>query len=108
MDFSYLGYTNDKKIARGTVSAASEKIAGQMLAYQGYRILSLKPVSAFMPNWEKLFPSLFQIKPKEIIMFSRQLALLLESGTDIVTSLELLHNRLTMHPFTSGKYARRY
>ncbi len=99
MDFSYLGYTNDKKIARGTVSAASEKIAGQMLAGQGYRILSLKPVSAFMPSWEKLFPSLFQIKPKEIIMFSRQLALLLESGTDIVTSLELLQTQVSSRSF---------
>ena len=99
MDFSYLGYASDKKIVRGTVSAASDKIAGQMLAYQGYRVLSLKPASAFTPNWEKWFPSLFEIKPKEIIMFSRQMALLLESGTDIVTSLELLQTQVSSRSF---------
>jgi type IV pilus assembly protein PilC len=36
-----------------------------------------------------------RVKPKEIIMLSRQLALLLESGTDIVTALELLQSQVT-------------
>ena len=90
MDFNYLGYTEDRKIVKGTISASSEEIAGQILAHSGYRVLSLKPVTAFMPSWEKLFPFISRIRPEAIIMFSRQLALLLESGIDIVTSLELL------------------
>jgi len=36
---------------------------------------------------------LFPVKPTEIILFYRQLALLLESGIDIVTSLELLQSQ---------------
>ncbi len=90
MDFSYLAYTEDRKIVKGTISASSEEIGSQILAHSGYRVLSMKPVTTFMPSWEKLFPSLFRIKPEAIIVFSRQLALLLESGIDIVTSLELL------------------
>jgi len=99
MDFSYLGYTEDKKIVKGTVSASSQAIAEQTLARSGYRVLELKPVAAFMPSWEKWFPSLFQIKPKAIIMFSRQLALLLETGADIVTSLELLRSQVSNRIF---------
>ena len=95
MDFSYVGYTEDRKLVEGTISASSEEIAVQILARSGCRVLSLKPLIAFMPNWEKVFPLLYRIKPEVIIMFSRQLALLLESGTDIVTSLELLRAQTT-------------
>lgn len=90
MDFNYICYTEDKKVVKGTISASDEKIAEQILAHSGCRVLNLKPVVSFMPNWEKVFPSFYRVGPEVVIMFSRQLALLLESGTDIVTSLELL------------------
>jgi len=99
MDYQYIGYTKDKELVKGTVAAASQEVATESLARQGYQVLSLKPVAAFMPTWEKLFPSLFQVKPQEVIMFSRQLALLLESGTDIVTSLQLLQVQITNRVF---------
>ncbi len=93
MDYRYVGYTEDKKMVEGTVAASNEKMAGQILAQKGYQIVRLKPISTFSPNWEQLFPSFFQVKPAAIIMFSRQLALLLESGIDIVTALELLQKQ---------------
>ena len=93
MVYQYVGYDEDNKTVKGTISASNEKTAGQLLAHNGYRVLTLKPVSTFMPNWEQLFPSFFRVKPEAIIMFSRQLALLLESGIDIVTSLELLQGQ---------------
>ena len=93
MDFNYICYTEDKKVVKGTISASDEKIAEQILARSGSRVLNLKPVVSFMPNWGKIFPSFYRIGPEVVIMFSRQLALLLESGTDIVTSLELLQSQ---------------
>jgi len=99
MDFNYLGYNEDRKMMKGSISASSQAVAAQTLAQSGYRILSLKPVTTFMPSWEKLFPSLFKIKPKAVIMFSRQLALLQESGTDIVTSFELLRAQVSSRSF---------
>ena len=90
MVYQYLGYTEDKKIVKGTVSASSEEIAGRILAHSGYRVVSLKPVTTFIPSREQLFSFLYRVKPESIIILSRQLALLLESGIDIVTSLELL------------------
>ena len=90
MEFNYLGYTEDRKIVKGTIAASNEEVASQILTHSGCRVLTMKPVTSLMPNWEKMFPFFYRVKPKVVIMFSRQLALLLESGTDIVTALELL------------------
>lgn len=92
MDFAYLAYTEDKRLVKGRVSATNEEAATELLSYGGYRVLSLKTVVPFL-NKEKLLARFTRIKPAEIIMFSRQLALLLESGTDIVTSLDLLEEQ---------------
>jgi type IV pilus assembly protein PilC len=94
MDFAYIAYTEDKKLVRGKLSASSEQMATQMLSYGGYRVVNLKEVVRFF-NKEKFLSHFTRIKTAEIAMFSRQLALLLESGTDIVTSLDLLQEQMT-------------
>jgi len=93
MDFVYTAYTEDRKLVRGKVSATNEEGANELLAYGGYKVISLKSVVPLI-NKEKLLASFYRIKPTEIIMFSRQLALLLEAGTDIVTSLDLLQEQI--------------
>lgn len=95
MDFSYVAYgEEDKKLISGKVSATSEEAATELLGYGGYRVLSLKSVRPLFDR-EKLQARFSRIKSAEIIMFSRQLALLLECGTDIVTSLDLLQKQIT-------------
>jgi type IV pilus assembly protein PilC len=95
MNFSYVAYADEeKKLISGKVSATSEEAATELLGYGGYRALSLKLVRPWFDK-EKLQARFSRIKQAEIIMFSRQLALLLESGTDIVTSLDLLQNQVT-------------
>ena len=94
MDFAYTAYTEDKKLVKGRVSATTEEAASELLSYGGYRVISLKEAMPLI-NKEKLLAPFTRIKPQEIVMFSRQLALLLESGTDIVTSLDLLQEQLT-------------
>ncbi|MGD9116057.1 MAG: type II secretion system F family protein [Dehalococcoidia bacterium] len=94
MEFQYVAYTEDKKLVKGKLSATSEEAALNLLSYGGYQTVSLKEVVPFF-NLQKLTSRVSRVKPKEIIMFSRQLALLLESGTDIVTSLELLQSQVT-------------
>jgi len=95
MDFQYLAYGQEKRILSGTISAPSEGVAMQALSRGGFRVLSLSPVGAAAASREKLFPTFFRVKPEAVVMFSRQLALLLESGTDIVTALELLQSQTT-------------
>jgi len=93
MDFVYTAYTEDRKIVKGKVSSISEEAATELLGYGGYRVINLKKVVPLFDT-EKLLARFSRIKPPEIVMFSRQLALLLESGTDIVTSLDLLQDQI--------------
>ena len=94
MDFSYVAYGKDKKLVKGKLSATNQTAAAKLLNYGGYQVLSIKPISSFI-NLERLRNIFTQVNPKEVTMFSRQLALLLESGTDIVASLELLQGQVT-------------
>jgi type IV pilus assembly protein PilC len=94
MEFSYVAYTKDKKLVKGTLAASSGDAATKLLNYGGYQVLTVKPYSPFI-SLGRLSSFFNRVNPREIIMFSRQLALLLESGTDIVSSLELLQAQVT-------------
>jgi len=94
MDYEYIGYTAERRVVKGKIAAVGEREAGNSLAASGYQILSLKPVGG--PAIAGM-PSFFEkgAKLEEIILFSRQLALLLESGVGIVQSLDLLKLQTT-------------
>jgi len=98
MDFKYIAYTPDKKLVKGKLSATDEAAAASLLNYGGYQLVNLKTVTPFL-NAGSVGGRFSRIKQREIIMFSRQLALLLESGTDIVTSLDLLQGQITNRGF---------
>ena len=94
MNYEYVARAEDNRVVKGKLAAGSEESAADMLAYSGYSVLSLREVtSLFQAGKLSLFSS--NIKPPEVIMFSRQLALLLESGIDVVTALELLQAQMT-------------
>ncbi len=94
MDYAYVAYTEDRRLVKGRVSATNAEAAAALLGYGNYQVLSLKAVVPLI-NMEKLAARFSQVKSIEIMMFSRQLALLLESGTDIVTALDLLRSQVT-------------
>jgi type IV pilus assembly protein PilC len=90
MEFEYVGYTAERRVTKGKITADNENDAGGKLSRDGYQVLSLKAAAA--PLFSTGMPTFFEkgAKQEEIILFSRQLALLLESGVGIVQSLELL------------------
>jgi len=94
MDFEYLAYTKERQLLKGKISAVSEEAAITTLGYSDLRVMSLKTVTPFF-NLGRLTDAFTTIKPKEVVMFSRQLALLIEAGTDVVASLELLQEQIT-------------
>jgi type IV pilus assembly protein PilC len=99
MNFQYIAFTVDNRIAKGTLVAATEEAASRLLAQQGYRALSLKPSMSLSLSFDKILPSLFRVKPQVIVLFSRQLALLLESGTSMTNALELLQSQVSNRRF---------
>ncbi|MFH1926079.1 MAG: type II secretion system F family protein, partial [Chloroflexota bacterium] len=81
-------------LVKGRVPAANEEAANDLLNYAGYQAVSLKPYIPFV-NANRLKAFLFHVKPGDIILIYRQMAMLLESGIDIVASLELLQEQAT-------------
>jgi len=97
-EFQYIAYNENRRLVKGTEKAVSVEIASRLLASRGFKVLSIKPVSTFMPRLS-VFPSLTQVPRKTIILFSRQLALLLDSGTPLVNALSLLRDQSTQKRF---------
>jgi type IV pilus assembly protein PilC len=93
MDYTYMGYTGDRQIVKGRVSAADERAAVDMLSDIGYRVVSLKRATRFFSSSGGFFGA--KVKTAELVTFCRQLALLLESGVGIIQALELLENQST-------------
>ena len=95
MNYAYISYTENNEIVKGVVSASSAQDAEEMLTKAGYHIVNLKRIVPFLPSLGKYFPFISRVKTKEVITFSRQLALLIESGGAITHSLELLQKQPT-------------
>ena len=90
MDFQYVAYTSEKKTVKGKLAAPDETKAVGQLNSLGYQVLSIKALGGLGKLSQSLnFSFSSPVKTKEVIMFSRQLALLLESGIDIVTAIDL-------------------
>jgi type IV pilus assembly protein PilC len=101
MEYAYVAYTENKRLVKGRITAANDEMAKSLLGYGGFEVVKLKPISLFSTTG-KLGALFSKTSPREVIMFSRQLALLLESGTDIVTSIELLKNQTVNRPLKSA------
>jgi len=97
MDYKYFGYTKDKQLVQGRISAGGEQAAIEMLDNVGYRVVSLQPITNFLPDMSGLLRG--RVNPSELSTFSRQLALLLESGVGIVQCFELLQDQTTNSEF---------
>lgn len=93
MDFQYVAYNQQKEMVKGKVNAPSEAVALDLLGYGGLKILSLKEVKPII-NMEKIRAASYKVSPREVVMFSRQMALMLESGFDIAASLDLLEEQI--------------
>jgi type IV pilus assembly protein PilC len=91
MEYQYIGYTKDRREVRGRISAASELVAIDMLSRLSYKVISLKAVIPFLPDMGNLLKG--KVKESDLLLFSRQLAVLLEAGMGIIESLELLQSQ---------------
>jgi len=94
MVYQYIAFNEGGNIVKGQVSGESEDAVTELLSYGGYRVVSLQPQAQVL-SLDKLLRFFSRVKPDEIILLFRQLALLIEAGINIVTALELLRNELS-------------
>lgn len=93
MFYQYIACSETGEIVKGKLTATSEEAIAEMLGVAGYRLINLRPFVPFL-SLGKLAGQLFPVKPNDVIILFRQLALLLESGVNIVTALELMQEQI--------------
>jgi len=94
ISYRYEAATTQGKLVKGTIKATGEIEAERLLIGQGYRPVSVEVVPS-MFSLEEAFPTLFRVKPRDVIIFSRQLATLLRSGVSLLPALEILQGQVT-------------
>jgi len=94
MQYKYVAYNQQKQLVNGKVDAPNETVAQDLLNLSGLKTVSLKEAKPLL-NMEKIRGATYKISNKEVIMFSKQLALMIESGFDISASLDLLASQIS-------------
>jgi type IV pilus assembly protein PilC len=91
--FRYIASTRQGNMVRGNIKAPSEIAAERLIIAKGY-IPEHVEVAPSMFSLEEALPSVFRVKPRDVIIFSRQLATLLRSGISLLPSLEILQEQV--------------
>lgn len=94
MVYTYIAYTANRKLVKGKLNAPDSESANKILNSSGYQVINLKQ-TGILASIGKSFISSGKISKKDIMLFSRQLALLIESGNDLVRSLDLIAKQTT-------------
>jgi type IV pilus assembly protein PilC len=89
MPYKYVAYTRAGERVEGVLNVASETAAEEALWRSDYIIVGLRRVRPGA-DLSTLMPSFFGVKTRELIVFSRQLATLIESGITILAGLQML------------------
>lgn len=88
MEFKYVGSTAEGGMVNGVVEADTEMAAEEILWRSGLTIIDLKR-RLKLPPLHEMLPSLFGVKRRDVIQFSRNLASLLDAGIPILRALTI-------------------
>jgi len=94
MWFKYVAVKAGGDVVTGTMEAATEDRAEELLWQSELTILSLKP-KRNIPSIRDMFPTLFGVKRNDIVNFNRDMATLLSAGIAIIPALVMLYERTT-------------
>ncbi|MFC1953047.1 type II secretion system F family protein [Chloroflexota bacterium] len=94
VSYRYEATTTQGKLVKGTIKASGEIEAERILIERGFHPLTVEETPS-MFSLEEALPSLFNVKPRDVIIFSRQLATLLRSGISLLPALEILGGQVS-------------
>ncbi|MBM4464600.1 MAG: type II secretion system F family protein [Chloroflexi bacterium] len=97
MPYKYVAYTRAGERVQGVLNVPSEGAAEEALWRSDYIIVSLKPTRPGA-DFAALMPTFFGVKTRDLIVFSRQLATLLESGITILAGIQMLAEECSSKP----------
>lgn len=103
MPYRYVAYDAAGKEKRGILQVDREVTAENLLYNQGLTIAKLTKIpSAF--NLAKWFPTYFGPKTRDVIVFSNQLANLVESGVPLLAGINLMAEEVGSKPLQKVLY----
>ncbi len=92
MKFKYQARTKESELQAGFVEAASRDRAQDILSGHGLFILSIEEVGK--PRWYDRVAAYFsRVRRKDMVVFTRQLAILLEAQLPLTKALRTLHEQ---------------
>jgi len=91
--YRYVASTIRGETVKGTIKATDEVAAERLLIAKGHIPTQLE-IAPSMFSLEEALPSLFKVKTRDVIVFSRQLATLLKSGISLLPSLDILQEQV--------------
>ncbi len=92
MKFKYKAQNNEGQLQQGIVEASSTRAAKELLIQNSLKIVLLEEIkeipifSSFLRIWEG-------VRPKEFVIFSRQLSTLIDSKVPLLSSLHSIANQ---------------
>jgi type IV pilus assembly protein PilC len=92
MQFYYKARDKNGEIQMGEVEASSREAA--FLVVQSYELFVISLVEKKVPFYKQDFAILERVSPKDVVMISRQLAVMVESKIPIVESLQTLSRQI--------------
>ena len=92
LNFKYVAVSSGGRIVRGNIKATSEVDAQNLLVERNRTPVSIEEAPSFW-SIEQQLPGFFKVKKREVAVFSRQLATLLDSGLSLLPALQLLRSQ---------------
>ena len=90
MEFVYRAKTLEGETVEGKIEAANENSAAESLNNQDLILLSLNEAKPTGLHIEVRIPFLDRVKAKDLVLFSRQLAVMVSAGVPLVRALEVM------------------
>jgi len=94
--YSYRAKDNAGKLIEGTVEAETENLASELLRERNYQVLSLEPFEE-PATLDLKFTFLQSVSAKDIVIFSRQLSVMVSASVRLVRALKTVA-RQTKNP----------
>lgn len=93
MLYSYRARSLDQTLVEGTVEGASVDAAADLLIGRGLSIISLTEFQ--VPFWKRTIQPLQHVRVRDLVVFFRQLSVLISASVPIVQALRILVNQIT-------------
>lgn len=99
--FNYSARTREGELKSGVIEASSKEAAVSVLQRHNFIVVSLQAINE-IPIWKRSFKFLQKVKSRELVIFSRQFATLIESQIVILEALRTLVDQTT-NPYFKEK-----